>query len=404
MKNSTNFPDCFTIEISSFGKFGEGFGLYKQKPVFVLGAIPDEIVSVRPILTKRNYVLAQIAAIIKQSPYRVSAPCPYFGPCSGCQWQHIAYEYQLELKKQLVVEACKANKSVHIKAIASTLASPLVFGYRNHARFTVRNHGMIGFTNKDTKRFVPIDNCMLMDNWINETLSTLQHHCAETSQLSLRYGTYTGSYLVQPKLVSNRISIATGTKSYEERILNHAFRISSPSFFQVNTEQMIQMVNLISDYLQFEGDEVVVDAYAVVGTFAVLLSPNVKKMIAIEESASAIADATINIKGIPNIELRKGKTEHILKNLTEPLHTVILDPPRVGCERSVLETLVSIAPKTVVYVSCDPDSFARDLLILEDGGFVVDKIQPIDMFPQTRHVELVSFLTYKVTSSGENKL
>lgn len=388
-------PECFTIEISGFGKFGEGFGLYEQKPVFVLGAIPGEILSVRAIIIKRKYIVAQILKIIKESPKRIAAPCPYFGPCSGCQWQHISYDYQLELKRDLIMEALKNSKTIEVNRIAPTLPSPLTFGYRNHARFTIRNHGMIGFTNRNTRQFVPIDKCMIMDNWINETVVTLQSHCAETSQLSLRHGTNTGSYLVQPKLVTNKISIKTGDKWYEEKILDHTFRISSPSFFQVNTEQVSLIGKLISDHMCFKGDEIVVDAYAGVGTFSVLLAATVKKIIAIEESAAAIDDALVNINGIPNIDLRKGKTEYILKTITEPLHTVILDPSRVGCEQSVLETLVSLAPKSIVYISCDPDSFARDLLILETGGFAAKKIQPVDMFPQTRHIELVAFLAYQ---------
>ena len=395
MENHRSFPEYFTIEISGFGKLGEGFGLYQQKPVFVLGAIPGEILSVRSVIIKRKYIIAQIVTIIKKSPKRIAAPCPYFGPCSGCQWQHMAYDYQLELKRELVLEACKNSKTLQVDSIPSTLPSPLIFGYRNHARFTVRNRGTVGFTNRDTKRFVPVDKCLLMDNWINETLATLQSHCAETSQLSLRHGTNTGSYLIQPKLVTNRTTIKTGDKWYEEKILDHTFRISSPSFFQVNTEQVTLIAELIANYMAFKGNEIVVDAYAGVGTFSVLLAASVKKMIAIEESSAAIDDAIANIKGIPNIDLRKGRTEHLLKNITDPVHTVILDPSRAGCAEPVLETLASLAPNAIVYVSCDPDSFARDLLILETGGFVVRKIQPVDMFPQTRHIELVAFLSYQ---------
>ena len=278
------------------------------------------------------------------------------------------------------------------------MPSPRTFGYRNHARFTVRKKGMLGFTNKDTKHFIPINKCLLMDNWINETLANLQSHCAETSQISLRHGTNTESYLIQPKLVTNQIAVRTGDKWYEEKILGHLFRISSPSFFQVNTEQLSMIANLIAEEMCFTGDEVIVDAYSGVGTFSVLLAGSVREVIAIEESTAAIDDALDNIKGISNIQLRRGKTEHILKQITAPLHTVILDPSRVGCEESVLETLAFLAPKTIIYVSCDPDSFARDLQILEEGGFAIKKIQPVDMFPQTRHIELVAFLSYQTKS------
>mgnify|MGYP001200146018 FL=1 len=394
MENLNSVSECFTVEIAGFGKFGEGFALYREKPVFVLGAIPGEVLTVQPLITKRKYMIAQIVEIIKASSERIVAPCPHFGPCSGCQWQHISYDYQLKLKRDLVLEACNDSATIKDNIVSPTIPSPRTFAYRNHARFTVRNKGMIGFTNRDTKRFIPIDKCMLMDNWINETLANLQSHCAETSQISLRHGTNTESYLIQPKLVTNQINVRTGDKWYEEKILGHLFRISSPSFFQVNTEQLSTIATLISEEMCFTGGEIIVDAYSGVGTFSVLLAGSVQKVIAIEESTAAIDDALENIKGFPNIQLRKGKTEHILKQITEPIHTVILDPSRVGCEESVLKTLAIMAPKNIIYVSCDPDSFARDLKVLEEGSFAIRKIQPVDMFPQTRHIELLAFLSY----------
>ena len=233
-----------------------------------------------------------------------------------------------------------------------------------------------------------------MDNWINETLANLQSHCAETSQISLRHGTNTESYLIQPRLVANKIDVRTGDKWYEEKVLGHLFRVSSPSFFQVNTEQLSTIANLIAEEMCFTGEQIIVDAYSGVGTFSVLLAGSVQKVIAIEESTAAIDDALENIKGFPNIQLLKGKTENILNQITEPIHSIILDPSRVGCEESVLKTLSMMAPKTIIYVSCDPDSFARDLKILEEGGFSLRKIQPVDMFPQTRHIELIAFLSY----------
>ena len=394
MENLDSAPECFTVEIAGFGKFGEGFALYKEKPVFVLGAIPGEVLTAQPLITKRKYMIAQIVEIVKASSERIVAPCPYFGPCSGCQWQHINYDHQLKLKRDLVLEACRDSATIKDNMVSPTIPSPRTFAYRNHARFTVRNKGMIGFTNRDTRRFIPIDKCMLMDNWINETLANLQSHCAETSQISLRHGTNTESYLIQPRLVANKIDVRTGDKWYEEKVLGHLFRVSSPSFFQVNTEQLSIIAKLIAEEMCFTGEQIIVDAYSGVGTFSVLLAGSVQKVIAIEESTAAIDDALENIKGFPNIQLLKGKTENILNQITEPIHSIILDPSRVGCEESVLKTLSMMAPKTIIYVSCDPDSFARDLKILEEGGFSLRKIQPVDMFPQTRHIELIAFLSY----------
>ena len=174
---------------------------------------------------------------------------------------------------------------------------------------------------------------------------------------------------------------------------DRSFRIASPSFFQVNTPQAETMVKLVHQGLALKGDEVLVDAYAGVGTFAALLAPSVQRVIAIEESTAATKDAQVNFAGLANLELRRGRVEDVLASLNPQPDTVILDPPRTGCHPRVLETLNRLAPRRVAYISCDPTALARDLQYLVKGPFRIQEVQPIDLFPQTHHVECIAILS-----------
>jgi 23S rRNA (uracil1939-C5)-methyltransferase len=312
--------------------------------------------------------------------------------CTGCQWQHIEYSYQLELKRAFVEEQMARYDNLKDIFVSPAIPSPQQFNYRNHARFTARNRGSLGYINRLTRRFVEIEGCMLMAPWINETLRNLQGKCQETTQLSIRYGINTGDWLIQPTFHSPEIPLATGQTHYTERLLGHAFRIASPSFAQVNTPQAERMALLVHDRLEPDGSELLVDAYAGVGTFAVLLADSVRRVIAIEESSAAVKDAAANIEGIDNLEYIEGKTEEVLDTLEETPDAVILDPPRVGCHPDTLGALIRCAPKRIVYISCDPESLARDLSILIHGGFQVELVEPVDMFPQTHHIECVAAL------------
>ena len=209
----------------------------------------------------------------------------------------------------------------------------------------------------------------------------------------MRYGINTGDWLIQPHLQSQDIRMFTGQQHYEEELQGHRFRIGSPSFFQVNTRQAERMLTLVSERLRLTGQETVVDAYAGVGVFAVAAADSARRVIAIEESRAAIEDAKLNAAGVPNLEFLEGKTEHVLSSLEETPDAVVLDPPRSGCHEDALEALLGLAPARVVYVSCDPQSLARDLAILVEGGYRLESVEPIDMFPHTHHVECVATLS-----------
>jgi 23S rRNA (uracil1939-C5)-methyltransferase len=301
----------------------------------------------------------------------------------------------------MVVDALVNVSGFAETLVLSTLPSPEQYGYRNHARFTVgRRKGELGFVNRESRRFIVIQECLLMHPWINEALGQLQGKCAETSQLSIRYGVNTNDFLIQPAMKSPEVPLQSGRKYYDESLNGHEYRIAASSFFQVNTRQAERMMELVRDELHvsksvgtLQDSSTIVDAYAGVGTFAIMLAPYAGKVLAIEESNSAVRDARINAQGIEGVQFLEGKAEEVLAQLEERPQGVILDPPRAGCHRDTLDALIRLAPRRVVYVSCDPDTLARDLEILCDGPFRLERVRPVDMFPQTHHVECIASLS-----------
>jgi len=384
---------ALTLKLDDVGRLGEVKAQHDGRPLFVFGGIPGEEVVAEVIRQHRRYTAARVIEVTEASAQRVAPPCPYFGPCTGCQWQHIRYDHQLELKLKRVREAMAHVGRMVDAPVTPVVPAPEPLGYRNHARFTVGPGGTLGFVNRESRRFVPIQKCLLMHPWINQTLAQLQSHCGETTQLSIRYGVNTGQWLIQPTLRAPQVEVVSGQKHYEEALCGKRFQVSAASFFQVNHAQAERMVGLIQDRLALTGRELVVDAYAGVGTFAVLLAPLAARVIAIEESASAIQDARVNVTGVPNVELVQAKTEEVLGSLPQAPDALILDPPRSGCHPGALRAILLHPPQRLVYVSCNPETLARDLQALGHGPFTLEEVIPLDQFPQTHHVECLAHLS-----------
>ena len=387
--------DVVELDLHAWGRLGEAMARHAGRDIFVFGGIPGERVEAEIVAIRRKYVAAQVTRVINPSPARVEPPCEYFGQCTGCQWQHVDYAEQLAVKTEIVRDALERIGNFHAPVVQPALASPRRFHYRNHARFNIwRESGALGFTHRERRHFVRIDRCLLMHDGINDILAELQGRSAETSQLAIRCSPQTDDYLVQPTLKNPEVEIVTGQKTYRESVAGQEFRVASPSFFQVNVWQAARLAELVKDALELTGHETVVDAYAGVGTFAVLLAPHAGRIVAVEESTAAIADATVNAANHPNVQLVTGKVEEILPGLDVTPDAVILDPSRSGCQPAVLETLLALRPNRIAYVSCNPESLARDLRTLS-RGYCIQSVQPVDMFPQTHHVECVATLVAK---------
>jgi 23S rRNA (uracil1939-C5)-methyltransferase len=292
--------------------------------------------------------------------------------------------------------------------------------YRNQARFTVgRRFGELCFTYRASHRLLRIDHCWIVQPRINAVVEAAQGRLGGNGrrihQILIRVGANTGQLMVSPALPEVP-EVESGQPFLEEELLGRRFRLEPPSFFQVNTRRELRplpaevlrawrplpadglsmaelLALLVLDRVQPEPGALVVDAYSGVGTFALMLAPLVREVIGIEEARSAIRDAVYNGQDVPNARFIQGKTETVLPGLDPPADAVILDPARVGCHPDVLHALLSLRPRRVVYVSCDPSTLARDLRILVDGGYTLHEVQPLDMFPQTYHIECVATLT-----------
>ena len=394
-------PEFAELVLGALDELGDTAAEFEGRSINVAGGIPGERVTARIHRYRRRrkeHVSGIVTQVIERSPARVKPRCGYSGRCSGCQWQHVDYATQLTLKRETIERCLEKHASLADVRVNDTLPAPKTFYYRNHARFTVRHGGQLGFSNRTTRRFVRIEHCMLMDPLINKTLVEFQDRAGETTNMSIRVGANTGDLLVQPTFQNPDIGVPSGQTHFVERMGSRDLRVASPSFFQVNTGQAEELVELVRRGLDLRPDEVLVDAYAGVGVIAILLAPYVRRAIAIEESASAVNDGISNAEGLNNVEFVQLKTEDALADLISlcgldgPPDSVVLDPPRVGCHPQALESLVSLRPDKVAYVSCDPPSLARDLDVLVRGGYEVVEVQPVDMFPQTYHVESVTIM------------
>ena len=391
--------DRLELTLTAWGRLGEAMAEHAGQNVFVFGGIPGEQVVAEVVRVHRKYVSAKVVEVVVGSADRVEPPCPYYGECTGCQWQHLDYGSQLLAKRDKVIDALARVGGFADPEVSAVLPSPDKYGYRNHARYTVNRDGALGFVNRETRRFVRIDDCMLMHQGVNDLLRQLQDRSQETTQLSIRAGKHSGDALVQPTLTHPGITVPTGQKRYTESVDGRSFFVSSPSFFQVNVEQAAQAAAVIREQLSLSPDDLLLDAYTGVGTFAILLASSVKKVIAVEESTSAVADGRENAAGLENVEFVPGRTENVLSGLAERPNVVVLDPPRAGCQERALAALLVMKTPRVAYVSCDAETLARDLKILCQGGYSLERVVPIDMFPQTHHVECVAVLRWPEAES-----
>lgn len=394
---------------------------YATRTVHVPAGLPGERVTIaveappqpRPGKHRRRWKprppRVWITEIHEASPLRVAAPCPVFGTCGGCQLQHMRYDAQLAWKQAVVRQLLHDTGNFSDPPLLETVPCDVPWHYRNHMRFSVNREGQPGLTVRNSHRVLPLTNCPIAHEQINHALEVLSQHRNERPQALIRCGTATGQMLIQPypqpevreQLASLGLDIRSETM--EEVLLGETFRIRPSSFFQTNTAQAEKMADMVLHGLLTEQNNrslTIIDAYCGVGTFALLLAKQVGKVIAIEESASAIKDAQWNLQhselvnSIHNVEFLKGKVEDLLPSLALDVDGLVIDPPRAGCQRSVLDALAQHPVERIVYVSCDPSTLARDLDILchQHAAYQLHSVQPLDMFPHTAHIECVTVL------------
>jgi len=437
--------------INSYSHQGEGIGRIDNFTVFVPGAISGEKVRVKITEVKKNFARGQLEKVISSSPHRVNPLCPVYHLCGGCHLQHIAYEKQLEMKKGIVENALNRIGNQNIKALhVIGMESP--WCYRNKGYFQVnweKGKVRLGFYKSGSYDFVPADGCVLFSSQINRLVSYLEEqlslqkitvynskigegnlrnilikesrNTAEimivfiTKEYNLGFGQNILNDLVRtfPQVVSiyqniNRspkavfqgknFRILKGKLDLEDAIGPFKFRISPQSFFQVNITQAEILNEKILEYASLRGEETVIDFYCGTATISIYVAKQAKRVYGIEVEKRAVRDAKINceLNGIPNLNLFTGKVEEWLykwRKSGEEVHLVIVDPPRRGCSPKVIKGIIKIKPKKIIYVSCNPSTLARDLKYLtKDNDYKLKKVLPIDMFPQTSHIECIASL------------
>lgn len=407
------------ILITSLGSSGEGIGSIDGMKVFVEGALPGELVKVKITEQKKNYAIGSLLNLNTKTPNRRDPVCPLFGTCGGCQIMHLSYEEQLNVKRGKVYDSLKRIGHLDV-TVNPCLPSPKPLAYRNKIQLPTLydNKGLkVGLYKRNTHEIIPVSKCYIQCEEGEKILHEILPYLNDPSirYILIRNTIHTKEALVilvtsgksqikpfpcppevkgvveninptdRNTILSNRWKTIEGRSFIYEELLGKRFKISAGSFFQVNTLQAENLYKLALLEADIQRDEIVIDAYCGVGTLSLFASDYAKEVIGIEEFAEATQNATENAKlnQVTNATFYAGKTEHLLSKLPSP-DVIFLNPPRKGCERSVLENIQS---KRVIYVSCDPATLARDLAILVQQGYKIEKVQPFDMFPQTMHVE-----------------
>jgi len=384
-------PDGETLdlELISISNGGRAVARHGGRAVFVPFGAPGDLVRAKVYRNRKRYAEAEIVEVVRRSPERVEPECQYYGVCGGCQLQHMSYSAQLDAKRQVVADQLARIGGFRDAVVHPTLPSPLEYGYRNTVRFLPGASGALGYTDQRVDRFLQVDVCPIAAPPINDALKALQGCGPPGEHVRVRYSDLTGELLIAPEFEA---PIPTGQDSITFELLGRRFKASAATFFQVNTRQAERLVSLALDRLGPLEGKTVLDAYCGAGAFTRFIAEGAARTIGIEESPTAAADARKNVAGL-EVQVVEGRAEDELSALRPAVDLVLLDPPRAGCAPAALHSLLALAPERIVYVSCDPATLARDMKTLcSTGVYALRDVQPVDMFPQTYHIEAVAVL------------
>lgn len=438
------------VEISDLNDTGDGVGRTSQGVVFVADVVPGDRVLARLLYVKPNYANAKLTEILQPSPHRVRPSCIVADKCGGCQWQHVDDAYQIMAKQNQVVQTLERIGGFVAPNVKPMLVGDDSLGYRNKATYpvgkSVRGQVVAGYYQKGSHQIVNLNQCPVQDPRLNQLLKEIKQdiqkqrwqpydektHTGLIRHLGLRIGRRTGEILLTivakdlnipgivpiaqewldryPPLVgvmlnqnSDRTNSIFGSQTQciagkaflTEEFAGLEFQVRAETFFQVYTEVAEALLQQIQSELSLKGDEVLLDAYCGIGTLSLPLAKQVKQVIGLELQPEAVEQAKQNaqLNGISNAEFYAGSVEELLPKIEVEPDIVILDPPRKGCDRAVIATLLKAKPQKIVYVSCKMSTLARDLkLLCQDGIYTLATIQPADFFPKTAHVEAAAFL------------
>ncbi len=443
----------YILEITNQNHEGMGVGKIDGFIVFVEGAIKGEKVKVKIVKVLKNYSYGKLLEVYEPSPHRINPLCPLADRCGGCQLQHMSYESQLKLKTQIVKDALERIGGLKDIKINDCIGMDESFYYRNKVQFPVAINAddlQIGFYAKRSHKIINTDKCFIQERASEGIIKLIRGFIKDFKisvydegtgrglirHIMLRKGFRTGEVMVciiingddmphSGELIQLLKDNVEGLKTVvlnknkkrtnvilgsDNKILygdgfiydyvgSFKFKISPLSFFQINPIQTEILYNKALEYANLTGVETVIDAYCGIGTISLFLSQKAMTVYGVEIVREAILDAKENarINGVDNVEFLLGESESVIPQLYKKgikADVVVVDPPRKGCDEKLLETIAAMAPRRIVYVSCNPATLARDLKYLTAQGYEVMEVQPVDQFPYTGHVEAAILMTY----------
>ena len=440
------------INIESINSRGEGVGRINDWVIFVSNAVPGDHLDIEILCKKKNYSTGKIKKIIFPSPGRITPLCEHFSLCGGCSFQTMNYKYQLNFKNELFIKNIEKISKTSSEVIKDIIPSDKIWNYRNKVQQVLyKTQGgsiKLGFFHKDSHKVIHIKDCPIQHELSNKLMAKITSLFSKINFSIYNEKNHKGlfRYIISRTSFSNKeflcILVTTdeilpykdkflsnltdlpgltgviqninkgdsntvlgekniilwGKSCILEEIQGLKFLISSSTFFQINTGQVEKMYEIISSLiLPLTGLNYVIDAYCGIGTFSLFLSNKAKYIYGIEENRESVklARKNSNLNKRLNIEFLCGKVEELLYTIAynKQIDLIILDPPRKGCEKKVIQSLEKLKIKHIIYISCNPATLARDILFLKGIGYKIELIQPIDMFPHTSHIESITKLS-----------
>ncbi|WP_010632512.1 23S rRNA (uracil(1939)-C(5))-methyltransferase RlmD [Sporolactobacillus vineae] len=441
-----------TVSFTDLTQEGSGVAKVDGYTLFVPGALPEETAEVQVVKTKKGYGYGRLTRLIEKSSLRAVPPCPIYDQCGGCSIQHLSAQGQLDYKRRIVTDALERIGGFSGISVGMTIGMADPWKYRNKIQVPVAAQDgrfAFGFFKKRSHEIVNLDSCIITDPLIDKIVQTARHAAEDKGiepyneaknsgvlrHIMARSGRKSGEVMVvfvtrtedlphrkalikeltenYPQIKSivqnvnkrrtnailgNKTKTLWGRPVIYDQIGSVTFAISAQSFYQVNPRQTEVLYRKALKFADLTGEETVIDAYCGIGTISLFLAQKAKQVYGVEIVPEAVKDAQANaeLNKITNAHFETGKAEEILPKWYDKgirPDVIVVDPPRKGCEASLLKTMLAMKPQRIVYVSCNPATLARDLKLLVPGGYAIKKVQPVDMFPQTLHVETVALIT-----------
>ena len=391
------------VTIRSMALGGDGVARHNDYVIFVPYVIPGERVRIRVTAVKRSYGRGVLVELLESSPDRIEPPCDVYGVCGGCQYQHVSYAKSLEFKEQQLRDVCRRVGGISVDDLCDPIRpAPEPYGYRNVITLHVPTGGEgleAGFFARDNKTLIPITRCPIARDAIDLSLGDIGRVLSsfgqpeQIKQITIKHD---GERVLFNPIYAGPFRF----KSIERLCYRHGelvLKYGLNSFFQVNHSMIPDLIDTVSGGLDTVPDETLFDLYAGVGLFSIALAGRYSRVVGIEVARQPVECFEENVisNKIPNIVIVQGPVEHAFKyayaDYKNDANSVVVDPPREGLKKEVLGFLSVAVFRRLVYVSCDPATLARDLKILKTA-YSIRKIVPIDMFPQTGHLETVTVL------------